>query len=35
VNIHLDVSIPLTEDPARPGVFVYDNDKFFPIDIIG
>jgi fibro-slime domain-containing protein len=32
VNIHVDVSIPLTEDPARPGVFVYDNDQFFPID---
>jgi len=32
VNIHIDVSIPLTEDPARAGVFVYDNDKFFPID---
>jgi fibro-slime domain-containing protein len=35
VNIHIDVSIPLTEDPTRPGVFVYDNDKFFPIDGMG
>ena len=35
VNIHLEVSIPLTEDPARPRVFVYDNDNFFPIDKMG
>ena len=35
VNIHVDVSIPLTADPARPGVFVYDNDNFFPIDKMG
>jgi fibro-slime domain-containing protein len=35
VNIHIDVSIPLTEDPARAGVFVYDNDNFFPIDMMG
>jgi fibro-slime domain-containing protein len=35
VNIHIDVSIPLTQDPARPGVFVYDNDNFFPIDKMG
>jgi fibro-slime domain-containing protein len=32
VNIHIDVSIPLTQDPASRGVFVYDNDNFFPID---
>lgn len=35
VNVHVDVSIPLTADPARPGVFVYDNDNFFPIDKMG
>jgi len=35
VNIHLDVGIVLTEDPTRPGVFVYDNDEFFPIDKMG
>jgi len=35
VNVHLEVSIPLTEDPSRPGVFVYDNDNFFPIDKMG
>jgi len=35
VNIHIDVSIMLTADPARPGVFVYDNDAFFPIDMMG
>jgi fibro-slime domain-containing protein len=35
VNVHVDVSILLTEDPARPGVFVYDNDNFFPIDKMG
>ena len=33
VNLRFDmVSIPLTADPARQGVFVYDNDAFFPID---
>jgi len=35
INIHIDVSIPLTPDPARAGVFVYDNDAFFPIDKMG
>ncbi|HET6150124.1 MAG TPA: fibro-slime domain-containing protein [Polyangia bacterium] len=35
VNIHIDVSVPLTADPARAGVFVYDNDAFFPIDKMG
>jgi len=35
VNIHFDVSIPLTADSARPGVFVYDSDLFFPIDDMG
>ena len=33
VNIRFDkIAIPLTPDPARKGVFVYDNDAFFPID---
>jgi fibro-slime domain-containing protein len=27
-----DVVLPLTEDPARPGTFVYDNQMFFPIN---
>jgi len=35
INIHIDVSLLLTPDPARPGVFVYDNDTFFPIDMMG
>ncbi len=35
VNVHVDVTIPLTPDPTRAGVFVYDNDKFFPIDKMG
>ena len=35
INIHIDVSLPLTADPARSGVFVYDNDAFFPIDKMG
>jgi hypothetical protein len=35
VNIHIDVTIPLTPDPTRAGVFVYDNEKFFPIDNLG
>ncbi len=35
INIHIDVSLLLTVDPARPGVFVYDNDAFFPIDMMG
>jgi fibro-slime domain-containing protein len=33
VNLRFDdVVLPLLEDPARPGVFVYDNQMFFPID---
>jgi len=35
VNLRFEVSIPLTADPARPGVFVYDSDLFFPIDDMG
>src|SRR4051812_27376426 len=35
VNAHVDVTIPLTADPTRAGVFVYDNDAFFPIDRMG
>lgn len=35
VNVHVDVSIPLTADPTRAGVYVYDNDQFFPIDKMG
>ncbi len=33
VNMRFDmIKIPLIADPARQGVFVYDNDAFFPID---
>ena len=35
VNAHVDVTIPLTADPTRAGVYVYDNDEFFPIDKMG
>jgi fibro-slime domain-containing protein len=35
VNQRFEVAIPLTADPARPGVFVYDSDLFFPIDDMG
>jgi fibro-slime domain-containing protein len=33
VNLRFeDVVLPLSNDPARPGTFVYDNQMFFPID---
>ena len=33
VNLRFDdVVLPLTNDPTRPGTFVYDNQMFFPID---
>ena len=32
VNLDTEIQIPLTEDPARPGTFVYDSDAYFPID---
>lgn len=32
VNMRFEIDIPLTPDPARSGVFVYDNQEFFPID---
>jgi fibro-slime domain-containing protein len=32
VNIRFEITIPLTPHPSRQGVFVYDNDAFFPID---
>lgn len=35
VNMRFDVTIPLTADPVRAGVFVYDSDLFFPIDNMG
>jgi fibro-slime domain-containing protein len=31
VNITFEKTIPLTADPARPGVWVYDNDAFYPL----
>ena len=35
VNQRFEVSLPIGEDPARPGVYVYDNQDFFPIDGLG
>jgi fibro-slime domain-containing protein len=32
VNVPFEVALPLTEDPARAGTFLYDNDAYFPID---
>jgi fibro-slime domain-containing protein len=31
VNITFEKSIPLSPDPARPGVWVYDSDAFYPL----
>jgi len=31
INITFEKSIPLSPDPARPGVWVYDNDAFYPL----
>jgi len=31
VNITFEKTIPLTPDPARPGVWVYDSDAFYPL----
>ena len=31
INITFEKSIPLTPDPARPGVWVYDSDAFYPL----
>jgi fibro-slime domain-containing protein len=35
INLRFPVTLPLTQDPARPGVYVYDNQEFFPIDGLG
>jgi fibro-slime domain-containing protein len=35
VNQRFEVSLPLTADATRAGVFVYDNQDFFPIDGMG
>lgn len=35
VNLRFEITLPLTPDPTRPGVFVYDDDTFFPIDGMG
>jgi fibro-slime domain-containing protein len=35
VNLRFEVSLPIAEDPGRPGVYVYDNQDFFPIDDLG
>ena len=31
INITFEKTIPLTPDPARPGVWVYDSDAFYPL----
>src|SRR5436190_3582424 len=31
INITFEKSIPLTPDPARPGVWVYDSEAFYPL----
>ena len=31
INITIEKSIPLTPDPARPGVWVFDSDAFYPL----
>jgi fibro-slime domain-containing protein len=35
INIHIDINLPLEQAAVRPGVFVYDNDLFYPIDDMG
>lgn len=35
VNQRFEVPLPLVEDATRPGMFVYDNQEFFPIDGMG
>lgn len=35
VNQRFEVSLPLTADAMRPGLFVYDDQDFFPIDGLG
>ncbi len=35
VNMRFEIQIALTPDPARQGVFVYDNSAFFPLDNMG
>jgi fibro-slime domain-containing protein len=35
INLRFPVTLPLTEDAARPGVYVYDDQEFFPIDGLG
>lgn len=32
VNQRFEVSLPLEPDPERPGVFIFDDQEFFPID---
>jgi fibro-slime domain-containing protein len=32
VNLRFEVQLPLAQDAARPGVYVYDDQEFFPID---
>jgi fibro-slime domain-containing protein len=32
VNMRFEIEIPLTADPSRSGVFLYDAQEFFPID---
>jgi fibro-slime domain-containing protein len=32
INMEIPLELPLTEDPNRPGTYVYDNAEFFPLD---
>jgi len=35
VNQRFEITIPLTGDPAHPGLYVYDSNAYFPIDDMG
>ena len=35
VNLRFEITIPITQDPARPGVYVFDSDAFYPLDNMG
>jgi fibro-slime domain-containing protein len=32
INIRFEITIPLTQDPVRTGLYVYDSAAFYPID---
>jgi fibro-slime domain-containing protein len=35
LNQRFEVELPLSEDPTRPGVYVFDDQEFFPVDGMG